>query len=67
MCIMFIYYNEEKKQFRITTLENDKELAYLEKGYKQVGTVNELFFENMLNLNTEKREKEINELKIEFK
>lgn len=60
---LFIYYNEAKKQFRITNLENDKELSYLSKGYKHVATISEQFFEYILNLNSEKREKEINELK----
>ena len=67
MCIMFIYYSENKKQFRITNLHNDKKLAYLEKVYKHVGTVNEQFFEYMLNLNSEKREKEIKDLQNEYK
>jgi len=64
---MFIYYSENKKQFRITNLHNDKKLAYLEKGYKHVGTVNEQFFEYMLNLNSEKRKKEIKDLQNEYK
>jgi len=65
--ISFIYYNEKENIFKITSLKNDKELAYKEKGYKHVGTVNELFFEYILNLNSKKREKEIEELKKEFK
>jgi len=65
--ISFIYYNEKENIFKITSLKNDKELAYKEKGYKHVGTVSDLYFQHLLNLNSKKREKEIEELKKEFK